>query len=117
MEKFQNTGNTDNSTIFRQVGLLRVLWAVIIVFCLLMVFFPDGDDTGWKVIPVHVAPVLVIINIWVLLFDLLMSWLFMTQKPEQERPRYRRILLWDGFLLAALVAFWGHFFVSLLAGG
>ena len=115
-EKVQNSTNTDNGTIFRQVGFLRVLWAAIVVFCLLMVFFSDGDETGWHVIPVHVAPVLVILNLWGLLFDLLMSWLFMTQKQGQERLRYRHILLWDGLLFVALIAFWGPVFASLLAG-
>ena len=116
MEQAQSPGNTDNVTIFKQVGLLRVLLAAIVVFCLVMVFFTDGDGTGWHVIPVHAAPALVILTVWVLLFDMLMSWLFMKQKHDQERLRYRRILLWDGFLLVALFAFWGPFFASLLAG-
>ena len=117
MENVQSPGRTDNGTIFKQVGAVRVLWAAIVVFCLLMVFFSDGvETTGWHVIPVHVAPVLVILNLWGLLFDLLMSWLFMMQKHGQERLRYRHILLWDGFLLVALLAFWGPFFASLLAG-
>jgi protein-S-isoprenylcysteine O-methyltransferase Ste14 len=116
MEKFLNSRNTDNGTIFKQVGFLRVVWAVIVVFCLVMVFFSEGDDTGWNVIPVHVAPVLVILNIWGLLFDLLMTWLFMMQKSGQERQRYRHVLLWDGLLLVALFAFWGPFFASLLTG-
>jgi fumarate reductase subunit C len=116
MEKVQSSRNADNGTIFKQVGPLRVLWSAIIVICLLMVFFPKGDETGWHVIPVHVAPVVVILNLWGLLFDLLMSWLFMMQNHGQERLRYRHILLWDGFLLLALFVFWGPFFVSLLAG-
>jgi len=117
MEQVQSSGKTDNDTILKQVGTLRVLWAAIVGFCLLMVFFSDVDDNGWRVIPVHVAPVLVILNLWGLLFDLLMSWLFMTQMHGQERLRHRHILLWDGFLLVALLAFWGPFFTSLFAGG
>ena len=116
MNQVQTSGNTANATIFRQVGALRALLAAIVVFCLVMVFFADGDGTGWHVIPVHAAPALVILTVWVLLFDMLMSWLFMKQKHDQERLRYRRILLWDGFLLVALFAFWGPFFASLLAG-
>lgn len=116
MEQVQNSENTANVTIFRQVGALRLLLAAIVVFCLVMVFFADGDGTGWHVIPVHVAPALVILTIWVLLFDMLMSWLLMRQKDGQERLRYRHLLLWDGFLLVALFAFWGPFFASLLAG-
>ena len=117
MEEVQGSGNTDNVSIFKQVGALRVLMAAVVVICLLMVFFADGDGTGWYVIPVHVAPALVILTIWVLLFDLLMSSLFMRQKQGQERLHYRHVLLWDGSLLVALLAFWLPFFASLLAGG
>jgi protein-S-isoprenylcysteine O-methyltransferase Ste14 len=117
MEEIQNSGNTDNVSIFKQVGALRVLMAAVVVICLLMVFFAAGDGSGWYVIPVHVAPALVILTIWVLLFDLLMSSLFMRQKQGQVRLHHRHVLLWDGFLLVALLAFWLPFFASLLAGG
>ena len=117
MVHVQSSGNTDSVTIFKQVGPLRVLFAALVVFCLLLVFLPDGEGTGWYVLSVHVAPALVILNIWVLLFDLLMSSIVMSQKVGHERLRYRHILLWDGFLLVALFAFWGPFFASLLNGG
>jgi hypothetical protein len=116
MDQVQNSRITDNGTIFRQVGPLRVLWAAFVAFCLLMVFFSGDKGTVWYVIPVHVAPVLVILNLWGLLLDLLMSWLFMTQNHDRERVRYRHIILWDGFLLVALLIFWGPFFASLFAG-
>jgi hypothetical protein len=117
MVHVQSSGNTDSVTIFKQVGPLRVLYAALVVFCLLMVFFPDDHGNGWYVLSAHVAPALVILNIWVLLLDLLMSSIVMSQKVGHERLRYRHILLWDGFLLVALCASWGPFFVSLLAGG
>jgi hypothetical protein len=117
MEQIQSSRNTDSVTIFKQVGPLRLLFAALVAFCLLMAFLPDGDGTGWYVLSNHVAPVLVILNIWVLLFDLLMASILMSQKDGQERLRYRHILLWDGFLLVALFVFWGPFFVSLLAVG
>ena len=102
MEQILSSRNTDSVTIFKQVGPLRLLYAALVAFCLLMVFLPDGDDTGWYVLSNHVAPVLVILNIWILLFDLLMASILMSQKDGQERLRYRHILLWDGFLLVAL---------------
>jgi uncharacterized membrane protein len=117
MEKIQSSGNTGSATIFKQVGPLRVLFAALVVFCLLLVFLPDGEGSGWYVLSVHVAPALVILIIWVLLFDLMMASIIMSQKHGQERLRYRHILLWDGCLLVALLAFWGPFFASLLAGG
>jgi len=116
MEQIQGSRNTGSVTLFKQVGPLRVLFAALVVFCMLLVFLPDDHGTGWYVLSVHVAPALVILSIWVLLFDLLMASIFMSQKHGQERLRYRHILLWDGFLLVALFAFWGPFFASLLTG-
>ena len=116
MEQTQSPGNTDSVTIFKQVGPLRVLFAALVVFCLLLVFLPDGEGTGWYVLSAHVAPALVILNIWVLLFDLMMASIIMSQKHGQERLRYRHILLWDGFLLVAPSVFGGPFFASLLTG-
>ena len=117
MERIQGSRNTDSVTIFKQVGPLRLLFAAIVVLCLLMVFLPDDEGTGWYVLSVHVAPALVILNIWVLLFDLLMASILMSQKDGQERLRYRHILLWDGCLLVALIVFWGPFFASLFTIG
>lgn len=114
MEQRQSSRNTGSVTIFKQVGPLRLLFAALVVFCLLLVFLPDGHGTGWYVLSAHVAPALVILIIWVLLFDVLMASIFMSQKHGQERLRYRHILLWDGFLIVALCAFWGPYFASLL---
>lgn len=102
--------------IFKEVGLLRVIWGLIVVLCVLMVFYAGGDAAGWHVIPVYVAPVLVVLNIWGLFLDLLMSWLFMRQAQAQERLRYRKIMVWDGLMVVLLFAFWGPFFASLFAG-
>ena len=62
-KQVQISRNTDNTTLIKQVGTLRVLLAAMAVFCLLMLFFRGGDDTGWYVIPAHVAPALVILTI------------------------------------------------------
>ena len=114
MEQRQNPGNTGSVTLFKQVGPLRLLFAAFVAFCLLLVFLPDGNGTGWYVLSAHVAPALVILIIWVLLFDLMMVSILMSQKHGQERLRYRHILLWDVSLLFAQIALWGPFFSSLL---
>ena len=113
MKEVENTGNTDKVTVFKQVGPLRLLLAAIVVFCLLMIFAPHGEESAWYVLSRHVAPALVILTVWVLLFDIMMSSVFMSQNHGQERLRHRNILLWDGFLVAALFVFWGPFFLSI----
>ena len=113
MNEVESAGNTDEVTVFKQVGPLRLLFAVIVVFCLLMIFAPDGAESAWYVLSSHVAPALVILTVWVLLFDMMMSSVFMSQNQGRERWRHRNILLWDGSLIAALLIFWGPFFYSL----
>lgn len=116
LEQDQSTKMADNGNIFKQVGALRVTWGLIVVLCVIMVFFSGDDDTGWHVFPAYIAPVVVILNIWGLFFDLLMSWLFMREKPAQESLRYRNIMIWDGFLVILLLAFWGPFYASMFSG-
>ena len=99
-----------------QVGPLRVGQALFVVVLLPLVFLAGKGYHGWAAIPSYVAPVLVIILVWLLLLDLLMSRLFMGEKQGAERTRYRRVLTLDAALLAALVLFWGPWFVSLLSG-
>lgn len=114
MTQNQSPENTASVTLFKQVGPLRLLFAALVVFCLLLAFLPDGHGTGWYVLSAHVAPALVILIMWVLLFDVMMASILMSQKHGQERLRYRHILLWDGTLLVALIAFWAPYFASLL---
>lgn len=99
-----------------RVGPLRVGLAVLVVLCLPLVFFANAEPVGWRIIPVYVAPTLVVILIWLLLFDLLMSRVLMSEKPPEARGQYRLALRLDGALLFALLAFWGPFFYALLEG-
>lgn len=103
------------SDILRQVGLLRVGMAALVLVCLPFVFYPGEDDSGWRVIPVQVAPVMALMLLWVLLFDLLMSRVFMGDKEGGERDRYRTVIKFDVFLLVMLFVFWTPFFLRLLA--
>lgn len=113
MNEVESSGSTDKVTVFKQVGPLRLLFAAIVVFCLLLIIAPDGEESAWYVLSNHVAPALVILTVWVLLFDMMMSSVFMSQNHGQERLRHRNILLWDGCLIAALFVFWGPFFLSI----
>lgn len=103
------------SEIHRQVGVLRLAMGILVLLCLPFVFYPGEDDSGWRVIPVHVMPVLALMLIWVLLFDVLISRVFMEGKEGWERNRYRTVIKFDAFLLAMLFLFWGPFFINLLA--
>jgi hypothetical protein len=80
-----------------------------------MVFFATGETKGWAALPSYVVPVLVILLVWILLFDMLMARVLMSEQQGQPRERHKTILLVDAILLGALLLFWGPFYVFLLA--
>ncbi len=103
-----------SSEVRQQVGVLRVAMAVLVLLCLPFVFYPGADDSGWRVIPVHVVPVIALMLIWILPFDMLMSRVFMGEKEGSERDRYKTIIKFDTALLVMLFLFWAPFFFILL---
>ena len=62
-----------------------------------------------------VAPPLAVMMAFVVPLDMLMSRIYMTDKPDAERARYRRILAAESFAFVLLVAAWTPFFVALLS--
>ncbi len=109
------TQDTERTTLI-QVGPLRLGLALLIALCLPLVFFADAQPEGWRVIPVYVGPVLAVIFIWLLLLDMLMSRVLMSEQPPEKRVRYRLAMKLDAALLAAIFLFWGPFFYGLLSG-
>ena len=103
------------SEIPKQVGFLRLAMAALVLGSLPFVFYPGEDDSGWRVIPVHVAPVIALMLIWILPFDMLMSRVFMGEKEGRGRDHYKAVIKFDTLLLAALFLFWAPFFLKLLA--
>jgi len=107
---------TPNTGLLARFGLLRTGLAIFILACLPLAFFADGEPTGWSIVPVYVAPVMVVIFIWLLLFDMLMSRILAGEKPPEGQARLHLALKLDAVLLVALLAFWGPFFYSLVRG-
>lgn len=99
----------------RRVGSLRIMLAVVVLLCLPMAFFPSTDPVGWQTVPSYVVPGLVVCIAWGLPFDILMSRVFLIGSNAPEyRHRHRSIVMFDLGLLAALLIFWGPFFLNIL---
>ena len=94
---------------------MRVFIATLVLVCLPMVFFATDEEQGWGVVPSYVVPVLVILLVWILLFDMLMARVLMGEQQGQGRDCYKTILRVDAILLGALLSFWGPFYISLLS--
>ena len=113
--------NADNSKqtdagagFFSNVGVLRILLAIIVLLCLPMVFLGGASSSGWGLIPSQITPALVVLLVWALPFDMLMARVFMSQaENDSTRIRYRQIIRLDALLILALVMFWGPFFLRL----
>ena len=99
-----------------RLGPLRAGLAVFVLACLPLAFFAGREPEGWYILPVFVAPVMVVIFIWLLLFDMLMSRVLAGEKPPAEQARLHFALRVDVVLLVALLLFWGPFFYSLVRG-
>ena len=112
-------GNGEDGTrkgpgLIGELGILRLVVAGIVVICLPLAFLSGADSTGWGVVPSQVVPVIVVLLVWALPFDMLMARVFMADRPDAERRRYRTIIKVDGVLIVALLLFWGPFFFALL---
>jgi hypothetical protein len=80
-----------------------------------MVFFAKGAAEGWNSVPSYVAPALVVLMVWGLLFDMLMARVLMGEQQGHARDRYKTVLKVDAILVLALLSFWGPFYLSLLS--
>lgn len=95
------------------VGVLRLLFAGLVLACVALAPFAGGEAHGWRTVAVYVAPVLAVLIFWLLLFDLLMARVLMSDHRGPAREGFRRVLRFDGVLLALLTLAWTPFFVRL----
>ncbi|HIC24834.1 MAG TPA: hypothetical protein EYM68_07220 [Gammaproteobacteria bacterium] len=102
--------------IARLLGALRVM-LVVSVFILIALAPLVGSDvfySGWKMAPTLIAPALVPIFFFVILFDVLMCFVCRIDKPAIERQRFDSIVRIELALLVLMVAFWAPAFYRLL---
>lgn len=88
--------------------------AAIVLLLLPMALLRDSTSEGIGVIPSQVLPGVALIIIWVLPFDIVMSRVFVLGTDQPDHARYRCIVWLNVILLAAMLLFWGPFFLSLL---
>jgi hypothetical protein len=102
--------------IARLLGALRVM-LVVSVFVLIALAPLVGSDvfySGWKMAPTLIAPAVVPIFFFVILFDVLMCRVCRIDKPEIERQRLDSIVRIELVLLVLMVALWVPAFYRLL---
>ncbi|KAB7619648.1 hypothetical protein [Alkalilimnicola sp. S0819] len=99
----------------RDLGALRL--ALLFMGLVVVVFAADPDVEpvrhGWRLITTGVIPALSPMVVMVILFDMLMARVLMSDTEGRRRARYRRILKTDGIVVALIVLSWMPFFLSL----
>lgn len=106
------------SKLLKDIGFLRLLLAGITAVCLPLVFLANGEPDGLMAIPVYVAPVLMVLIFWGLLFDMLMARVLGGDTDDaQRKAHFRNVLRFDVLELLAILAFWGPYYFALVQGG
>jgi hypothetical protein len=91
--------------------------ALAVFTCLLIAMAPFAKEagfTGWGIMVGTIAPSLMVIMLFVISLDIMMSRIFMTDAKGAERIRYRHIIWLELFLLLVLLLAWGPFLAELL---
>ena len=103
------------SRFFKDLGVLRLALLVLGLIGVGFAADPDVEPArqGWRMVTTLVVPALSPMILMVLLFDMLMARVLMSDTEAEQRARYRLVLKTDGVVVAALLLSWMPFFLSL----
>ena len=101
--------------LLQEMGVLRVVLVSGAIVDILLAPNPGTPVvySGWAVLTTLVVPVLAPILLQVLLLDALMGRVLMSSNQGAERARYRRIMIVNLVIAAALVVGWAPYFMAL----
>ena len=104
-----------SANLLQQMGVLRVVLVGAAILDILAAPHPGTPVaySGWAVVTTLIVPVLAPIFLQVLLLDALMSKVLMSSNQGAERARYRRIMIVNLVIAAALVLGWAPYFLAL----
>ena len=100
----------------RFVGPLRaMLYAGILLMIVSAAFSLGGmEKSGIMIFPTLIIPAMVPMMFFVLPLDMTMCAIMMSGKDDAARRRYRKLILSDLVIMAALFAAWWPFFSRLI---
>jgi hypothetical protein len=97
------------------LGPMRILLYSVLAVFLPMSLGADSEPEGIGVLYAYIAPSLIVLFLFVLLLDALMSRVFMVEKNAEENRPHRIRLRADLLAVAAILLFWGPYFYGLVA--
>ena len=101
---------------FQTFGALRGVLVIVVIALICLGPFSGGDvkATGVSVLMTVVAPAFYVIMLFVVPLDITMSFVFMSDKEDRERTRYRFIIRAEIALFLLMILFWFPFIYGLL---
>jgi uncharacterized membrane protein len=101
----------------KSIGFLRWLMLGLGTVLVVLSWFTDQavHYEGWRFIPSVISPVLVVLLAWGLLFDMLMSTVFLSSGEGKSPEHYRLVLTIDAWMIAIMLIFWLPYYWSVLS--
>lgn len=104
------------SSLIAKFGLLRIL--LLLVTAVIVIAAPLAGDTvyysDWRIFPTLIAPVLMVMLLFALPLDMLMTGIFMLDTQGDQRRRLRTIAWVELAALVLLLVAWMPFLLRLL---
>ena len=99
----------------KELRALRVIMACITLLVIISSRFVGAEVhfSGWQMVPTLIIPAIVPILFFVILLDVLMTWVFRVDAEGDDRVRLGRIFVFDICLVAFLVIAWAGYFAAL----
>jgi len=99
----------------KELRALRIIMACTTLLVAISSRFTGGEVqfSGWGMVPTLIVPAIVPILFFVILLDVLMTWVFRVDAVAEDRIRLGRILMFDIALVLILVISWASYFTSL----
>jgi hypothetical protein len=97
----------------RRLGFLRTLLVLAAAVVILAAPFADGSVHlhDWRLLPSVVAPAAMMVLVFVMLLDIIMARVFLSDASPQERSRLAFAMLVEIGVLIAMIAAWTPFFL------
>ena len=97
-------------TFVSRIGIMRLALLITTVICFPMALFANMEPNGIGILTAYVIPSIVVILIFVLLLDALMSRVFMVELAGEERSIKRLRVKLNLFAVVGIFIFWGPYF-------
>lgn len=102
--------------LIRDLGTLRSLLMLAVLLSIVAAPFADGTERlrGWMLVPTVLGPTVMMILVFVLPLDMVMSRIFMSDSTPERRLQLKRVIVTELVAFVTLVGAWLPFMRTVL---